>query len=730
MIRLFQPGSVYRLAYSSQVAHQLFEEIPQRTLCSILSSPIAFSKCIASHLSSPLAISQLHALSVTSGLFSCVPVSNSLINAYSKFGYSSTSLELFQIAPNRDTVSWNTIISSFGCVVRGMMFVLQMLRGGYSLDASTISTILSFSSNSSEFLPGFQIHSLASKSGHVSDTVVGNALITFYSRSGLIEDAQKVFDEMLVRDTVTWNALIHGFAHESDNGHKVIPLFLRMLKEDHVRPNNTTVATVVPFCDSGQLGTQIHCLSFKIGSDGDLWVSNALMSMYYRSGVLDYVRNVFGGMELRDVVSWTSMMSIDPNKAVSLFNGMRLCKVTPNDVTFVALIFAIPNKYSLREAGMLHTMCYKFGLSTKINVLNSLITMYARLGLPVHAKKVFDEMPVRDIISWNALISGYQQNGLCEETLQMFSSLVLHLKPNEYTFGSVLCSISTGETISLVFGRMCHCYINKLGLNTNEFVSGALIDMYAKQGSLEDSVKVFNEISVRTIVSWTAIISAHSKHGNYDRVLDLFENMVNSKIAPDGITLLAVLMACGSKGDVIAGKRIFDSIYNVYKVEPWPEHYSCMVDMLGKVGRLEEAESLVKIMPGGPSMSALQSLLNASKVHGDTELGDRVADLVLKTDPSDSGAYVSVSNVYAERGEWENVARVRKEMKEKGVKKEIGFSWVDVRDVGTLGMYKFSSEDTGHPMAKDIYEIVESLVSEMKFLQEDVVDLEMETLSV
>ncbi|KAJ1691779.1 hypothetical protein LUZ63_015934 [Rhynchospora breviuscula] len=329
---------------------------------------------------------------------------------------------------------------------------------------------------------------------------------------------------------------------------------------------------------------------------------------------------------------------------------MRQYKVTPNDVTFVALIFSVPNKYSVREAGMVHTMCYKFRLSTKINVLNSLITMYVRLSSTVHAKKVFDEMPVRDIISWNALISGYQQNGLCEETLQMFSSLVLHLKPNEYTFGSVLCAISTGETISLVFGRMCHCYINKLGLNTNEFVSGALIDMYAKQGSLEDSVKVFNGTSVRTIVSWTAIISAHSKHGNYNRVLDLFENMVNSEIAPDGITLLAVLMACGSKGDAIAGKRIFHTIYNVYKLEPWPEHYSCMVDMLGKVGRLEEAENLVKIMPGGPSMSALQSLLNASKVHGDTELGDRVADLVLKTDPSDSGAYVSVSNVSAERG--------------------------------------------------------------------------------
>lgn len=600
-----------------------------------------------------------------------------------------------------------------------------MLRAGFSLDVTTISTIISFSSNSSDFLPGFQIHCLASKSGHVSDTVVGNALITFYSRGGFIDDAQKMFDGMLLRDTVSWNALIHGFPQEGNNGSEVILLFLQML-EDQVRPDKTTVATVVPFCGSIKLGAQFHCLSSKIGIDGDLLVSNVLISMYYRNGALDYVRNVFSGMKVRDVVSWTSMISIYPDNAVSLFNEMRQDKVTPNDVTLVTLLFAIPNNYSVREGGMAHAICYRFGLSTKVNVLNSLITMYARLGLMCHAKKVFDDMPVRDIISWNALISGYQQNGLCEETLRMFSSLVLHLKPNQYTFGSVLSSISTGDTVSLVFGRMCHCYICKLGLNSNEFVSGALIDMYAKQGSLEDSDKAFYETINRSIVSWTATISAHSKHGNYDRVLDLFENMVNSQIAPDGITLLAVLMACGSKGEVTTGKRIFDSIYNVYKFEPWPEHYSCMVDMLGKVGRLQEAENLVKLMPGGPSMSALQSLLNACRAHGDVEMGNRLADLALKTDASDSGAYVSISNIYAERGEWENVARVRKEMREKGVKKVLGFSWVDVGFTTTVGMYKFSSEDAGHPMAKEIYEIVESLGSEMRILQENIVDLEMD----
>lgn len=159
---------------------------------------------------------------------------------------------------------------------------------------------------------------------------------------------------MLVRDTVSWNALIYGFYQEGNSGSEVIPLFLQMLKEDQVRPDKTTVATVLPFCGSVKVGSQFHCLSTKIGVDGDLSVCNVLIFMYYKSGVVDNARNVFSGMASRDVVSWTSMISIDPNNAVSLFNGMRQDRVTPNDVTFVGLTFAIPNNYSVREGCMVH----------------------------------------------------------------------------------------------------------------------------------------------------------------------------------------------------------------------------------------------------------------------------------------------------------------------------------------------------------------------------------------
>jgi PPR repeat len=177
-----------------------------------------------------------------------------------------------------------------------MNFVLQMLRAVFFLNATTISTILSLLSNSSDFSPGFQIHLIASKSGYVSDTIVGNALITFYSRSWFMHYARKMFDEMRVRDTVSWNAFIYGFAQEGNNGSEVIPLFLRMLKENRVFPNKTTIATVVTFCGSIKFEAQLHCLSSKIGVDGDILLCNVLISMYYRNGALDYARNIFSDM--------------------------------------------------------------------------------------------------------------------------------------------------------------------------------------------------------------------------------------------------------------------------------------------------------------------------------------------------------------------------------------------------------------------------------------------------
>jgi pentatricopeptide repeat protein len=243
--------------------------------------------------------------------------------------------------------------------------------------------------------------------------------------------------------------------------------------------------------------------------------------------------------------------------------------------------------------------------------------------------------------------------------------------------------------------------------------------MYAKRGSLEQSRKAFEGAAHRSLIVWTAMISANAKHGSYDAVMRLFDDMVRSGVAPDGVVLLSVLTACRYSGAVDTGKQIFDSMVAEYRIELWPEHYACVVDMLGRAGRLEEAEELMLKMPSGPSISALQSLLGACRIHGNTSIAERVANILTETEPAESGAYVLLSNIYAEKGDWRGVAKVRRQMRERGVTKEIGFSWVDF-GAGTsesMHLHKFSSDDTTHPLAEEICRVAEELGWEMKLMK-------------
>ncbi|OAY83727.1 pentatricopeptide repeat-containing protein At4g32430, mitochondrial-like [Ananas comosus] len=731
-----RPLRPFRIPHSKSkpfsTAHHPFDETPQRTFALLLlrsGDPSAAAVAAARQVSAASAAAdsprRLHALLVASGLASSSTlVSNALINAYAKSGSLPLALALLAAAPRRDVASWNTALSGFTNGADALRFARRMARAGVRFDAVTFITALTFAADIRDTVFGLQLHSLALRSGFGADTFVGNAMITAYSRGGLLDDARRVFDEMLMRDLVSWNALICGYNQEGDSGFEAIRVFRRLVRESELRPDRISVASVIPACGLEGLigfGSQIHCLAAQLGLEANVSVSNVLMSMYYKCGATDRARRVFENMVERDVISWTTMISMDSENAISLFTNMRLNGVRPNDVTFVALIFAVSTDWALKEGQMIHGIAFKTGISAEVNVSNSLITMYATLKCTEDSRKVFDGMLDREVVTWNALISGYAQNEQCEEALDTFSSLILHLKPNQYTFGSILSAITVAQTVSLTYGRMCHCYVIKLGLTTDEYVSGALIDMYAKRGSIDESQKAFDETINRSLIGWTAIISAHAKHGNYNEVMNLFEEMITSGINPDEVVVLAVLTACGCKGMVDMGRKIFDSMIIKRKVEPWPEHYACMVDMLGRAGRLLEAEELIKQMPEGPKVSALQSLLGACRVHGNVEIARRVAELLMGTEPSESGAYVLMSNIYAEKGEWENVAKIRKGMRERGVKKEVGFSWVDAGGTSdSLQLYKFSSDDMTHPMAEEIYRVADSLGFEMKLLESDV----------
>ncbi|PKA65461.1 Pentatricopeptide repeat-containing protein [Apostasia shenzhenica] len=730
---------LHRSPTAALITRQLFHEIPATT--SALPPPVVQPLTpIRARLRSGVGVdlaaatwalkssrelktgSQLHAIAVSSGLFSFLAVSNSLMCFYSKSGHFESALVVFASIPNPDVVSWNTILCGFDSCVDALRFAQRMRHAGVLLDPVTLTIVISFSGDLQDISVVHQLHSLALKSGFDSDVFVSNALITAYGRHECIESARKVFDEMLMRDLVSWNAMISGLTQEGSCADEAIEVFVRMVGDEGLRPDHISFSSAIAACVQNsdlQLGSQIHGFAAKVGLKTHILVSNVLMSLYYKCRCEDSATIVFHEMRNRNVVSWTTMISIDLSNAVLLFNSMRIDDIQPNDVTFVTLIYALSPQHSIKEGEMIHGICFKTRFSTEVNVSNSLINLYAKLGSMEDARKIFDDMEIKEIISWNSLISGYAQNGLCEEAILSFSSAAIHSKPNQYTFASVISAITSAQTVYLSYGHRLHCCIIKLGLNTDEYVAGALVDLYAKRGSIVESQLVFDEPFRKSLISWSAIISAHAKHGNYEIVMKLFEEMVNSSILPDHITILAVLTACCSCGMITMGRQIFDSMIGEYKLDPWPEHYACIVDLLGKAGKLADAEEFLMKIPNGPGVSALQSLLGACRIHGDLELGKRVAEALMEKEPMESGAYVLMSNMYANNGDWENAARVRRWMRDKGVKKEVAFSWVDAGIGDSLFMHKFASDDNTHPLAEQIYGVAESLGSEMMVLEED-----------
>lgn len=679
----------------------------------------------------PRTAAQIHAVVVAAGLGRHTTVCNALMNFYCKTGRFGEALQIFHAMPHRDVVSWNTVLSGFPCSEDALSFAVTMARSGVVFDAVTFTTALAFTSDLDDDGGGggggfgLQLHSQVVKTGFESDTFVGNALISAYAKTGLLEEADRVFGEMAERDLVSWNALISGYAQEENCWARAVEVFVAMTREG-LAADHVSLSSALAACGherSLRMGRQVHGMAVKRRHDKGASVSNVLMSMYAKCGSTDCARRVFQDVEERNVVSWTTMISIDAGEALALFKEMLLDGVEPNIVTFVALISAVASSEpSARSGEAIHGFCFKAGVAGSRNVCNSLVTMYAKWGSMEASRRLFDGIgSVEDAVSWNALISGYAQNGMCEEALRAFSSMMMtsRCRPNEFTFGSLVSAVASAEeTVCSTYGQRCHCLALKMGLDEGEHLTGALIDMYSKRGSVDGARKLFHQAPKKSLISWTAMISAEARHANYMGVVDLFEAMAANGVSPDQLTFLAVLTACGHGGMVDRGCQVFRSMVDGHGIEPTGEHYSAVVDMLGRAGRLEEAERLVGAIPGGAGLSALQSLLGACRVHGDGAMAARAADALLSMGPAaeSGGTYVLLSNIYAEMGDWGKVAKVRKAMRDSGVRKEVGFSWVDC---GGGGVHRFSSADKTHPLAEDVHWMAWFMGLQMRPLMDD-----------
>lgn len=365
-------------------------------------------------------------------------------------------------------------------------------------------------------------------------------------------------------------------------------------------------------------------------------------------------------------------------------------------------------KHDLFGGRQYHCLAIMTGYIANIYVGSSLISLYCKCALLEDAYRTFEEIPIRNVVSWTAIIAGFAKEWDIDKSLELFHCMRdSALKPNDFTYASLL-SACTGSG-ALGWGRTVHCQIIQMGFYSYVHVANALVTMYCKCGVIRDALLVFENMESKDIVTWNAMIAGYAQHGHAQEAIDLFEKMKMQGLKPDAITYLAVLSSCRHAGLVREGQVYFNSMHE-HGLDPELDHYSCIVDLLGRAGLLMEACDFIQNMPIDPNAVIWGSLLSSSRLHGCVWTGIQAAESRLLLEPGCSATLLQLANLYAGVGWWDQVARVRKLMKDKGLKTNPGCSWIEVKNQ----VHRFGVEDKSNSKMTEIGILMDSLIDHMR----------------
>ncbi|KAG6469117.1 pentatricopeptide repeat-containing protein At1g25360-like [Zingiber officinale] len=616
----------------------------------------------------------------------------SLITAYSADGLHDAARQIFESTPlaSRDTVFYNAMITGYSRASDGHAAISvyrRMMTDGVPCDSYTFTSVLSAAAAvlPLELTQCRQIHCAVEKSGTGIAISVSNALIALYTKCEAAEAAvyaRKVFDLMLGRDELSWTSMVVG---------------------------------------------------------------------YVRRGDIIEARRVFDAMEQRFDVVWNAMISGYVHhglfaEALEMFRNMHSIGIPMDEFSYTSVLSACTNAGLFGHGKAVHAHIIRsgpdFDPESALPVENMLVTLYSKDGKVNVAKRIFNDIRKKDIVSWNAMlsgylnngcvrdavymfkempqknqltwmvmISGYLHNGLAEECLKLFSHMMDKcVKPCDYTFAGAIAAC--GNLGALEHGRQLHAQLIQYGYESGNSAGNALLTMYAKCGSMEAAHLAFLLMPNVDFVSWNAMIAALGQHGYGREAIDLFDRMIDDGMMPDRISFLTVLSACSHSGLVEEGFRYFESMERQYGISPGEDHYARLIDLLGRAGRISEAWNVIQTMPSVPGPAIWEAVLSGCRIHGDMSLGIHAAEQLLKVIPQQDGTYVLLSHIYAAVGQWAEVAKVRKLMKDRGVKKEPGCSWIEVANK----VHVFLVNDTTHPDGQHVYKFLEILSVKMRKL--------------
>lgn len=635
---------------------------------------------------------------------------NCMINASIQWGNLDEAQKLFDEMPERNDVSWTTMISGLmkhgrveesmtyfyrnpfqnlvsvtatitGLVKNGfcshaLELFLWLLESGIKPNTVTFTSVIRACGAVGDFGLGVAVLGLIIKAGFEQDISVSNSLITLCLRMGETDLARRVFDRMEKKDVVSWTAIL-----DVSVGMRNLQEARRIFDEMPERNEISWSAMIARYAQNGyhDEAWELFLQMVKDGPKPNISCFSCVLS---------------------------TLASLEALKAGTAIHGYGIKLGIEGDVFVSSSLLDLYCKCKKTKEGRL---VFDSILEKNVVSWNSMVNGYSLNGQMEEAKKLFENMPIRNSVSWSAIIAGYLE---CEEFSKVFElfneMLVTGETPNKSAFSSVLRTCAS--IASLEKGKDLHGKVVKLGIQYDVFVGTALVDMYAKSGDIESSKKVFDKMPEKDEISWTVLIQGLAESGFAKESLSLFKEMERtSLIIPNDLMLLSILFACSHAGLVDKGCQYFNAMETVYRVKPKGRHYTCLVDMLSRSGRLTEAEDFINSMPFQPETNAWAALLSGCKLYRNEEIAERTARKLCKQAEKNSAGYVLLSNIYASAGRWMDVSKIRKLMKEKGLKKSRGFSWIEVRNQ----VHSFCSEDGTNPQSAEIYRILKLLRSEM-----------------
>ncbi|KAF3773314.1 Pentatricopeptide repeat-containing protein [Nymphaea thermarum] len=576
----------------------------------------------------------------------------------------------------------------------------------------------------------YQFLPLVIKSGLDSDPLFQTKLLSLFSRFGSMHHADLVFQRTDHSKYEFWHSMLKG--HSKNSSLDVAFSFFCRMRRFGVQPLVYNFTYLLKNCGDQldvRRGKQIHGQLISCGFESNVFAMTAVVNMYAKCGQMRDAQKMFDRMPQRDVVAWNALVSGHaqnglPLRAIQTFGLMQTEAMSPDsitivsmqaegvratDVTFMAALHACASMGDLAQGRYVHDLVVRDGFGSDVSVNNSLIAMYSKCKRMDLAAEIFKKLHKKTLVSWNAIISGYTQNDQVNEALHLFSEMQKkNLKPDSFTLVSIIPAFANLSVLRT--SKWVHGHAIRLCLHRNVYVVTALIDMYAKSGSIKIARKLFDMTDERHVTTWNAMIEGYGTHGFGKEAVSLFNQMKMTPVKPNDVTFLCLLSACGHSGLVDEGRQFFNSMSRDYGLTPHMDHYATMVDLLGRAGLLDEAWDFIQAMPMEPGISVFGALLGACKIHKNVELGEKAATRLFELEPEEGGYFVLLANIYATASMWGAAARVRNMMEKKGIQKMPGCTLIQLKNE----VHTFYSGSTSHPQTELIYKALEELMVKIK----------------